>query len=121
MDIYQILLLPGWSVERLYTAMLRFRDIAPEGLAADLRAAHEQDPDDFVAYGMSLEQMDGMFERLDAASREALLLKKASAEHPEPARLDRSQGRKASGRPDGGEYTEKTQSPREISLGDSGR
>ena len=67
-DLNAILQQPGWSPERVYADLRRFRYLSRESFAADLRAAHEEDPADYAAYGMSLGDMDEMFDRLAAAA-----------------------------------------------------
>jgi Nucleotidyl transferase AbiEii toxin, Type IV TA system len=64
-DLDRVLQRPDWNAERLWEVFSRFRLAKREEFAADLRAGHEQDPDDYLAYGLTLGEMDAMFERLD--------------------------------------------------------
>ncbi len=113
-DLNSVLQQPHWSPERVYRDLLRFRKIEREEFARDLRAAHEEDPSDYAAYGMTFQDMDSMFDRLSRAADQI----EARLETTKDASQDPTQRRKPKGAPQssGGQFLEKNNSLPEVPL-----
>ena len=112
-DLNGVLGLDDWTPERIYQALLRVRSIGRAEFASDLRAGHERHPKDYKRFGMTLDAMEAMFARLDAAADDI--------EHAGPTTSHASPGaqvqpRRAAGSSSGGQFDVKRQSPPEITL-----